>query len=339
MRRTNAKAMQTSPHTPIGPDHPRIVPRIVVLDGYALNPGDLGWDKLREVGECTIYDRTPPGDLPARAGDADCLLTNKTILDADSIRSLPRLRYIGVLATGYNVVDTNAARERGIIVTNVPAYGTASVAQATFALLLELTNRVGHHSQTVHAGRWSQSRDYCYWDYPLLELAGRVMGIIGLGTIGRQVAQIAQAFGMRVIAHTRSATETSIETVPLDRLISQSDVVSLHCPLTEQTRGIINRQRLGQMKRTAFLINTSRGPLIDEQALADALKSEQIAGAGLDVLSTEPPSPQNPLLGAKNCIITPHIAWATQAARQRLMETAVSNLQAFLQGRAQNVVG
>ena len=314
-------------------------PRIVVLDGHALNPGDLSWKPLERLGECTVYDHTQPDQIRERASDADCLLTNKTVLDNSVILSLPHLRYIGVLATGYNVVDQDAATQQGIVVTNVPAYSTPSVAQATFALLLELTNHVGHHSQTVAEGRWSRSRDFCYWDYPLVELSGRTMGVIGLGTIGRQVANIARALGMRVLAHTRSPVAGGdIQSVSLDSLLAQSDVVSLHCPLTPQTSGLFNRTRLAQMKRTAFLINTSRGGLIDEEALAEALCQRQIAGAALDVLSTEPPSPQNALLKARNCLITPHIAWATKAARQRLMGIAASNLEAFLYGDPQNVV-
>ncbi len=313
--------------------------RIVILDGYTLNPGDLSWEPLQALGDCTIYDRTCEGDVVTRAAEAEVVLTNKTLLTGDAIRALPRLRYIGVLATGYNVVDTEAAREQGVLVTNVPGYGTASVAQATFALLLELVNAVGHHNQSVHAGQWTRCPDFSYWEKPLVELAGLKFGIVGLGTIGVAVVHIAQAFGMEVLAYSRTPREVPhVRFVDLEALFSTSDVISLHCPLTPETREIINADRLRQMKPSSFLLNTSRGLLIDEAALADALNHDQIAGAGLDVLSVEPPTADNPLLRAKNCIITPHIAWATRAARQRLLDTAVANLLAFQQGQAANVV-
>jgi glycerate dehydrogenase len=314
--------------------------KIVVLDGFTLNPGDLSWDELMALGPCEVFDRTPPDQVAARAKDAQIILTNKTVLDAAVLRQLPRLKYIGVLATGYNVVDVNAARERKIPVTNVPAYSTASVAQMVFAHLLELTQHVGPHAQTVRDGRWTKSADFCYWDFPLIELNGLTMGIVGYGRIGRETAAVARAFGMKVLAHAPTPKPGAPEAqfVALDELFRRSDVVSLHCPLTPQTQGLVNAQRLSLMKKTAFLINTSRGPLVDEPALADALNRGRIAGAGLDVLAAEPPAPDNPLLKAKNCHITPHIAWATRAARQRLMKTAVENVRAFLGGGRQNVV-
>ena len=314
-------------------------PRIVVLDGFTLNPGDLTWDPLRELGECMIYDRTPPDHVVTRAADADIVFTNKCPLDGATLGRLPHLRYIGVLATGFNVVDTATAAARKIPVTNVPGYGTASVAQHVFALLLELAQRTGHHAATAGAGRWSASADFCYWDFPLTELAGRTLGIVGFGEIGRAVAAIARAFGMNVIATTRTPrTADDVRFVEMDELFSAADVVTLHCPLTPETQGLIHAARLARMKPTAFLINTGRGPLVVEQDLADALNAGRLAGAGLDVLSAEPPPRENPLLTAKNCLITPHIAWATRAARSRLMDAAVANLSAFLAGKFQNVV-
>jgi len=315
--------------------------RIVVLDGYTLNPGDLTWDGLKALGPCEVHDRTPPEQMVERASRAQIVLTNKTVLSRAAIGQLPGLKYIGVLATGYNVVDVEAARQRGICVTNVPAYGTASVAQMVFAHLLHFAQHVSEHGQSVRDSRWSRSLDFCYWDYPLVELAGLTMGIVGLGRIGRQTAKLAATFGMKVIyfdvtAHPDAPSEAVA--VDLDTLFRESDVISLHCPLTQDNKGFVNRQRLEMMKPTAFLINTSRGPLIDEQALADALNRGRIASAGLDVLCEEPPRPDNPLLHAKNCTITPHIAWATKAARQRLMDIAVSNVRAFIQGSPQNVV-
>ncbi len=314
--------------------------KIVVLDGFTLNPGDLSWDELRALGECTIYDRTPPQETLRRAAGAEIVLTNKVVLDRHHISRLLHLRYIGVLATGTNVVDLIAARERGIPVTNVPDYSTPSVAQATFALLLELTHHAGHHAAAVREGRWSQCPDFSFHDFPLIELAGLTMGIVGFGRIGRAVAEIARAFGMNVLAYNPSPKPTPprVQPVELDTLFARSDVVSLHCPLTEQTRGLVNAARLARMKPGAFLLNTSRGPVVDEAALAAALNEGRLAGAGLDVLSVEPPPPDNPLLRARNCIITPHYAWATGAARRRLMQIAVENLRAFLAGRPQNVV-
>ncbi len=314
---------------------------IVVLDGHTLNPGDLTWSALEALGPCRVFDRTLPGETVARAAEAEIALTNKTVLSRDTLVRLPRLRYIGVLATGYNVVDLAAARERGIAVTNVPGYSTASVVQLTFALLLELTHHVGAHADGVRAGRWSRSADFCYWESPLVELAGLTLGLVGFGNVGRGVARAAAAFGMRVLVHTRTRPTGGVEGVTfvdLEAVFRQSDVVSLHCPLTDATRHLVNRERLAWMKPTAFLINTGRGPLVDEAALADALNAGRLAGAGLDVLSTEPPAAGNPLLAAKNCVITPHIGWATRAARERLMRIAVENVRAFQAGQPQNVV-
>jgi glycerate dehydrogenase len=315
--------------------------RLVVLDGYTLNPGDLDWSGLRALGECEIHERTPPGLVVARAQQAEIVLTNKTVLSREVLAQLPLLRYIGVLATGYNVVDVAAARERGIPVTNVPTYGTASVAQMVFAHLLNLTQRVADHAQSVRAGDWARCPDFCYWNSPLIELAGLTMGLVGFGRIGRETGKLARAFGLNVIFHDTFATAVPPEegrAVDLDTVFRQSDVVSLHCPLMADTQRLVNRTRLGLMKPTAFLINTSRGPLVDEAALAEVLNAGRIAGAGLDVLCVEPPRPDNPLLTAKNCFITPHISWATRAARQRLLEMAVANLRAFLAGQPRNVV-
>ncbi len=315
--------------------------KIVVLDGYTLNPGDLSWDDLASMGECEIFDHTPAGQTIERSKNSEIILTNKTVIDGKIINSLEKLRYIGVLATGYNVVDVAAARERGILVANVPSYGTSSVAQMTFAIILELANRVGHHSETVRNGRWCKSKDFCYWDHPLVELEGLTIGIVGFGRIGQSVAKIAQGFGMKVLASSRSMKTPPFAGVTmsdLDTVIRKSDIVSLHCPLTDDNKGFINTQRLSVMKPGAFLINTSRGLLIDEKALADALDSGIIAGAGLDVLSVEPPKPDNPLLSAKNCFITPHIAWATYAARERLMKIAIDNVRSFIEGKPKNIV-
>jgi len=313
---------------------------IVVLDGFTLNPGDLSWDELKTLGSCEIYDRTEPAEVAARTAKAEILLTNKTDLKRELIERLPALKYIGVSATGTNVVDLEAARSRGIPVTNVPGYGTSSVAQTTLALLLELANRVGHHSETVRTGRWSSSPDWCYWDYPLVELDGLTMGIVGLGRIGCAVAGLAWAFGMDVVGCTRNPRSPLpfVKLVDMETLFRNSDVVTLHCPLTPETDRLVNRQRLSWMKPNAFLLNTSRGPLIDEPALADALNSGRIAGAGLDVLSVEPPPRDHPLLRARNCLITPHLAWGTQAARRRLMKITVENVRAFMSGKPQNVV-
>jgi glycerate dehydrogenase len=318
-----------------------VQPKIVVLDGFTLNPGDLSWDDLKALGSCEIHDRTPSEQTVARAKGAEILLTNKTVLDRASIRSLPEARYIGVLATGYNVVDIAAARERRVVVTNVPDYGTPSVVQLTFALLLELTHQVGLHATGVRQGRWCRNPDFCYWETPLLELAGLTLGLAGYGRIGQAVARVALAFGMKVLVftpHPPSPVPPGVGFVSLGELLASSDVVSLHCPLTPQTRHLINAARLAQMKPSAILINTGRGLLVDESALASALNSGRLAGAAVDVLSTEPPSPENPLLTARNCIITPHLGWATRAARDRLMRIAVDNLRAFLDGLPQNTV-
>jgi glycerate dehydrogenase len=306
---------------------------IVVLDGYTLNPGDLSWDALRELGSCEIYDRSAPDEIVPRSTSAEIVLTNKVKLNGEYMSSVSTLKYIGVTATGYNIVDVAAARERKVIVTNVPTYGTQSVAQMTFALLLELTQHVGHHAQTVREGRWTRSPDFCYWDYPLIELDGLTLGVIGFGKIGKMVGQLAEAFGMKVLTYSRKQPVAEMET-----LFRRSDIISLHCPLTPQTEHLVNEKRLAWMKPTAFLLNTSRGPLIDESALAKALNEGRIAGAGLDVLAVEPPTADNPLLRAKNCLITPHIAWATRAARSRLMEAVVENVRAFLAGESKNVV-
>lgn len=319
--------------------------QIVVLDGYALNPGDLDWAPLQALGDCTVFDRTPPAEIITRAREAEIVLTNKTVFDRGVIEQLPNLRYIGVLATGVNVVDLVAARERGIAVTNAPGYSTPAVAQMVFALLLELTSQAGHHGRLVREGRWSAAADFCFWDRPLVELAGRTLGLVGFGQIGRQVARIARAFDMRVLVHTAhpekyagdpSATEVAF--VGLDSVFTDSDVVSLHCPLTPATEQLVDARRLTMMRPGALLINTGRGPLIDEPALAAALTAGQLGGAGLDVLSVEPPPANHPLLQAPGCLITPHIAWAARAARERLLQIVVANLQGYLSGKPHNVV-
>ncbi len=315
--------------------------KIVVLDGFTLNPGDLSWEPLRALAPADIHDRTAPTDVVPRASGAEIVLTNKTPVRAEHIAQLPDLKFISVLATGYNIVDTTAARARGIPVSNVPAYGTRSVAQMTIALLLELVLRTGHHADSVRQGRWTANPDFCYWDFPLIELEGLTLGIVGLGRIGRAVADLASAFGMKVIAHSRSKPADlppHIRWVELEQLFRTSDVISLHCPLTPQTQKLVNAERLSLMKPTAFLLNTSRGPLIDDLALAEALNARRIAGAGLDVLSEEPPPATHPLLKANNCLITPHIAWATSAARSRLMRVTVDNVRSYLNGQPQNVV-
>lgn len=315
--------------------------RIVVLDGHTLNPGDLSWDSLAALGELTVHERTPAAEIVARAAGAGILLTNKTPLTGETLGRLPELRYIGVLATGYNVVDTQAAAARGIPVTNVPEYGTASVVQLVFAHLLNFCHHAAEHGASVRAGAWSRSPDFCFWDHPLVELSGLTLGIVGAGRIGLAVARVAEAFGMRVLVSGRPGGRQEAGAFPrtdLQTLFRESDVVSLHCPLTEETRGLVNRDLLGCMKPGAFLINTSRGPLVVEADLAAALNAGVIAGAGLDVLGTEPPAPDNPLLSARNCCITPHIAWATLAARRRLMQTACENVRAFLAGQRIHVV-
>jgi glycerate dehydrogenase len=315
---------------------------IVVLDGYTLNPGDLSWDGLSKLGSLKVYDRTHPELILERAAEADVVLTNKAVLTIDTLRSLPGLKYVGVLATGYNVIDIEEAGRLGIVVTNIPAYSTSSVAQLTFALILELCFHVQRQSDAVMNGKWSSSIDFTYRDYPLTELDSKTLGIIGFGNIGRKVHEIAVAMGMSVIVTSRSKggqmPGPDVKWVEIPELFSQSDIVTIHCPLTADTKGMINISKLKLMKRSSFLINTSRGPLIVEKDLADALNNDIIAGAGLDVLSSEPPHDDNPLLKAKNCIITPHIAWATLESRTRLMNTAVQNVRAFLSGAPVNVV-
>lgn len=318
--------------------------KIVILDAYTANPGDLSWGALEALGDLTLYDRTPLDDeteILKRIGDADVVLTNKTPLSGTVIKNAPNLRYIGVLATGYNIVDIAAAKEKGIPVANVPAYSTDSVAQLTIALLLEICHHVGHHSDAVHAGRWENSADFCFWDFPLIELAGKTIGIIGFGSIGQSVARIAKALGMRVVAYSRTEKEAGralAEYVPLDRLLAESDVISLHCPLSEATQGIINKETIAKMKDGAILLNSSRGPLLVDQDVADALDSGKLAAAAVDVASKEPINGDNPLLKAKNCMMTPHIAWAPKEARTRLLDIASKNLQAFIDGAPQNVV-
>jgi glycerate dehydrogenase len=316
--------------------------KIVVLDGHALNPGDLSWDAFRKFGHVTVHERTPAGEILERSKDADVLLTNKTPLREDVIRQLPALKFIGVLATGYNIIDVGAAAEKGIVVSNIPDYGSHSVAQLTFALLLELCHHVQRHSDGVYEGKWAASRDWSYWDFPLVELAGKTMGIIGLGNIGSKVGDIASAFGMKVLGSARNKTDQSqrrnFRWAEIPELLELSDVVAIHCPLTPETKGLINTASLNTMKRSAFLLNTSRGPIVVDGDLAGALNNDIIAGAAIDVLSVEPPPRDNPLFHAKNCIITPHIAWATKEARGRLMDMAAQNLRAFVGGKPVNVV-
>ena len=318
--------------------------KIVVLDGYTENPGDLSWEELGKLGELTVYDRTSLTDEAeaiARIGDAEIVFTNKTPITRKVLDACPGIRFISLLATGYNCVDYAYAREKGIPVTNVPTYGTASVGQFAIALLLEICHHIGHHDASVHAGNWERCADWCYWDYPLIELAGKAMGIIGVGRIGQTTGRIARAMGMEVLAydsHPSDAGRAIAEYVDLDALLARSDVVALHCPLFPETEGIINRETIAKMKDGAILLNNSRGPLVVEQDLADALNAGKLAAAGLDVVSTEPIRGDNPLLKAKNCIITPHISWAPKESRQRIMDCAVSNVKAFLAGSPVNVV-
>ncbi|WP_341302903.1 D-2-hydroxyacid dehydrogenase [Lysinibacillus sp. FSL H8-0500] len=315
---------------------------IVILDGYTLNPGDLSWSKLSEVGEVTVYNRTPNNLIVERAVEAEIILTNKTPLSKEILAQLPKLKYIGVLATGYDVVNVEAAKEQNVVVTNIPAYGTHSVAQMVFALLLEHCQRVQRHSDAVRAGEWTNHQDWCFWNYPLIELAGKKFGIVGFGRIGYQTAQVASALGMSIIAYNRQQREVDLPNFQwadhLTDLLKEADIISLHCPLTPETEEIINRDNLAIMKDSAIIINTSRGRLINNQDLADALNNGVIAGAGLDVLDVEPPSASNPLLSAKNCMITPHISWATKEARGRLLDMAVDNVKAFVAGAARNIV-
>lgn len=313
---------------------------IVVLDGYALNPGDLSWDEIKKLGNLTVYDRTPPELTVQRAKNAEAIFTNKVILNKEILAKLPKLKFIGVLATGYNVVDVDVAKDAGITVTNIPAYSTASVAQMVFSHILHFVQNVSVHAKSVSKGDWAKSIDFAYWLTPQTELAGKTLGIIGFGQIGQAVAKIGLAFGMKVIFSNRSKKETELQAkqVDLNTLLSTSDFISINCPLNSENQGFINTSSIDKMKTTAFLINTGRGPLIKEQDLADALNSGRIAGAGLDVLAVEPATENNPLQKAKNCFITPHIAWATFEARIRLMEIATKNLQSFMKGKPQNVV-
>lgn len=315
--------------------------KIVILDGYTENPGDLSWEGFAALGELTVYERTAAADIVPRIGDAEIVYTNKTPITAETLAACPNLRYIGLLATGYNVVDVAAAKARGVAVTNIPTYGTAAVAQFAIAMLLEICHHVAHHSDAVHAGRWTANPDWCFWDYPLIELDGKTMGIIGFGRIGQATGRIARALGMRVLAYDSRPSDAGraiAEYVPLDELLANSDVISLHCPLFPETEGIINKANIARMKDGVILLNNSRGPLVVEQDLSDALNSGKVYAAGLDVVSTEPIRPDNPLLKAKNCFITPHISWAPRESRQRLMDIAVENLRAFLAGAPVNVV-
>ena len=315
--------------------------KIVILDGYTTNPGDLSWEALEELGSLMVYERTGADKVVERIGDAEIVFSNKTVIDADVMASCPGMKYIGVLATGYNVIDTQAAREKGVTVTNIPAYGTEAVGQATIALLLEICNRVGHHDAAVKEGRWQNCPDFCFWDYPLIMLAGKTIGMIGFGRIGQNTAKIALALGLSIIAYDEKPSEEGrdiAEYVSLDELLKRSDIISLHCPLFPGTEGIINKDSIAKMKDGVILLNSSRGPLLVEQDVADALNSGKIYAAGLDVVSVEPIKADNPLLKAKNCIITPHIAWAPKESRQRLLNIAIDNLKAFVAGKPQNTV-
>jgi glycerate dehydrogenase len=311
------------------------------LDGYTENPGDLSWDGLKALGELTVYDRTPADKIIERIGRAEAVITNKTPVSRAAFDACPGVRYVGVLATGYNIVDMEAAKEHGVTVTNIPTYGTAAVGQFAIALLLEICHHTGHHDKAVHEGRWEKNADWCFWDYPLIELAGKTMGIIGFGRIGQVTGKIAKALGMHVIAHDEIENDTGktiADYVPLDTIFAQSDVIALHCPLFPSTQGLINKTTIAKMKDGVIILNNSRGPLIVEQDLTDALNSGKVYAAGLDVVSTEPIKGDNPLLRAKNCIITPHISWAPKESRQRLMDSAVDNLKAFISGKPVNTV-
>lgn len=315
--------------------------KIVVLDGYGVNPGDLSWRALEEFGELTVYERTSASDVVSRAEEADIVLTNKIRMSADIISKLPHLKYIGVLATGYNIVDVEAAAKKGVVVTNVPTYSTNSVVQMTFAQILNITNRVAHYAKASREGKWSECRDFCYWDTPLNELAGKTLGIVGLGNIGYRVACVARDFGMDVFAFTSKNSADlpdGIQKTTFEGLLGISDVLTLHCPLNASTRGMINKDTISKMKKGSILINTGRGPLVDERDVAEALKSGQLGGYGADVMCKEPPEKDNPLFSAPNAYITPHIAWATFEARARLMDIAVNNVKAFVEGYPVNVV-
>lgn len=315
--------------------------KIVNLDGYTTNPGDQSWKWLSKYGEYTVYDRTNPEDIIDRAKDADILIINKSVITAEMLDAMPKLKYVGLQSTGYNVIDCKAARKRGITVSNIPAYSTNAVAQLVFALILQITNKVTLHSDAVHNGEWCNCPDFCFWKAPLAELDNKTIGILGFGSIGKKVSTIAKAFGMKVISftpHPKPDEFSDVKFVDFDTLLKKSDIITCHCPLNEKTEGIINKEALSKMKKTAILINTSRGPVVDEQALADALNNDNIQAAGLDVLKTEPPKSDNPLLNAKNCYITPHIAWAAYETRARLLTILEDNLKAFLDGKPQNVV-
>jgi|UniRef100_UPI003FF09FAA glycerate dehydrogenase len=309
--------------------------KICILDGYSLNPGDLDWSPVERLGDVTLFDRTPADKIVERAADADIVLTNKVPFSADTLRQLPRLRFICVLATGYNIIDTEAAARQGVVVANIPAYSTMSVAQMAFAHILNITNHVASYAREVADGKWTNCPDFCFWDSALTELAGKTMGIVGLGNTGMATARIAVAMGMKVVAMTSKSADTlpeGITPAPLDDVLASADVVSLHCPLTPSTRHLINAASIAKMKPSAILINTGRGPLVDEQAVADALNGGRLAAFGADVLSQEPPRGDNPLLSARNCFLTPHIAWATLEARTRLMSTATENVRQFIAG-------
>ena len=316
--------------------------KIVNLDGYTTNPGDLSWEQFKKYGDLTVYDRTPPELVIERAKDAEILIVNKTPIDADLLKQLPKLKYIGLQSTGYNIVDCKTARELGVTVCNIPAYSTSAVAQLVFAFILQVANQVTLHSDAVHNGEWCACPDFCFWKTPLTELDGKTIGIIGFGSIGNRVAKIAEAFGMNVLIYTPNEKPldglSTAKFVDFDTLLADSDVITCHCPLTDKTQGLINKEALSKMKKSAIFINTSSGPVIDDQALADALNNGEIAAAGLDVLQVEPPKADNPLLTAKNCYITPHIAWASYETRARLMTILEENLKAFLDGKPQNVV-
>lgn len=315
--------------------------KIVILDGYTENPGDLSWEGFEALGETVVYDRTPADQIVARIGDADAVITNKTPISEETLAACPSVKYVGMLATGYNVVDVEAAKKRGIPVCNIPTYGTTAVAQMVMALLLEICHHVADHSAAVKAGEWTSNPDWCFWNYPLIELAGKTMGILGFGRIGQATGKLAAALGMKVLAYDAYQSESGkaiAEYVELDELLAKSDVISLHCPLFESTKGIVNRENIAKMKDGVIILNTSRGPLVDEEALAEALQSGKVYAAGLDVVSVEPIEPGNPLLACDNAFLTPHIAWAPKESRQRLMDVAVENLAAFISGKAQNVV-
>ena len=317
------------------------VGKIVVLDGHVINPGDLSWEGLRALGEADIYERTPSAETLSRLSGHDLVLTNKTRLTAELLGALPEIRYIGVLSTGYDIVDVQAAKARGVVVTNVPTYGTAAVSQHAIALLLEVCHRAGHHSHAVHQGRWAQARDYCFWDYPMIELDGKAFGAIGLGRIGLATARVAQAMGMRILAdeeHPNPAAPDLVEYLPLEKILAQAHVISLSCPLSERTEGLVSKEAISLMRDGVIIVNISRGKLINEADLAEALRSGKVMGAGLDVVSLEPIRPDNPLLGAPNCIITPHVAGSPKESRERLLNTAVENLRSFLAGSPVNVV-